>query len=233
MIPKKKIFDCFIFYNEIEILKLRLHELYNSIDYFVICESTVTFRGKPKPLFFREQRHQFGQFMDKIIHIVVEDMPAVSTEAGSTVVGDHDQTVWGREHYQRNAIKRGLDRASLEDIVIISDCDEIIRPDTIDILRANSGYFLLDMPMYQFFYNMCAQDSGWKKPFAYSYYLDDKIPDYNFNRTHEITSGMPDGTSPSLEERNRSSQNWPPTLTQMAGSAVCGMRTFCRTKCWL
>jgi beta-1,4-mannosyl-glycoprotein beta-1,4-N-acetylglucosaminyltransferase len=186
MIPKKKIFDCFIFYNEIEILKLRLHELYNSIDYFVICESTVTFRGKPKPLFFREQRHQFGQFMDKIIHIVVEDMPAVSTEAGSTVVGDHDQTVWGREHYQRNAIKRGLDRASLEDIVIISDCDEIIRPDTIDILRANSGYFLLDMPMYQFFYNMCAQDSGWKKPFAYSYYLDDKIPDYNFNRTHEM-----------------------------------------------
>jgi hypothetical protein len=178
--PTKKVFDCFIFYNELDLLKIRLEELYDHVDYFVICEATVTFQGKPKPAHFDLNKSAFARFADKIIHLIVDDMPAAGLEP------DYDAIVWGREHHQRNAIRRGLGKAQPDDIVIISDCDEIIRPDAIKYLRGNSGYFLLDMPMYQFFLNMCAQESGWRKPFAYSYDLDAEIPDFNVNRSNEM-----------------------------------------------
>lgn len=52
----KKIFDCFTFFNELDLLDIRFHELYDKVDYFVIAKSTVTFQNKPKPLIFADNR---------------------------------------------------------------------------------------------------------------------------------------------------------------------------------
>src|SRR5262249_48262662 len=74
-VPLNKIFDCFMFFNELEILSIRLKELYDVVHRFVIIEAPVTHQGKPKPLYFHENSERFRTFSDKIHHVVVRDMP--------------------------------------------------------------------------------------------------------------------------------------------------------------
>ena len=69
------VYDCFQFFNELDILKLRMHVLDDVVDKFVISEATVTFSGEKKPLYFQENREMFKEFEDKIIHKVVDDTP--------------------------------------------------------------------------------------------------------------------------------------------------------------
>jgi hypothetical protein len=171
----KRIYDCFIFYNELEALHLRLHELYDRVDQFVLCEADRTFKGDPKPLIFSENRHLFAPFLDKIRVVEVHDMPA-------------DGSAWDREYHQRQAIRRGLFDAGPDDIVMISDVDEIISATAVDYLRRNTGYFVFDMPMYQFYLNMRALADGWAKAFAYQWDLDAEVGDYNHVRHHETAT---------------------------------------------
>jgi hypothetical protein len=165
----KRIFDCFIFFNELDLLELRLNELHEQVDFFVLAESPLTFQGHKKPLFYAENRQRFSAFSRQIIHLVVEDMPAT-------------QNPWDREHFQRNALRRGLREASADDIIIIADADEIVSPDTIDILRVTTGFTQINMPMYQYYMNLREQH-GWNKVFAYTFGLQDQIPDFNWVRT--------------------------------------------------
>jgi hypothetical protein len=165
----KRIFDCFTFFNELDLLELRLNELHEQVDFFVIAEAPLTFQGQKKPLFFAENRNRFAAFAGKIIHIVVEDIPDT-------------QSAWDREHFQRNALRRGLREASADDIIIIADADEIVSQDAIAILRVTAGFTQINMPMYQYYMNLREQH-GWNKVFAYTFGLQDEIPDFNWVRT--------------------------------------------------
>lgn len=136
-----KIYDCFTFYNELDLLDLRLAELYHKVDYFVIVEATTTFQNQPKDLFYKDNEHRYRQYSDKIIHVVVDDMP-LSTDP------------WQNERFQRDAILRGLVNADPSDIAIISDVDEFIRPETIGYMRANPRHvYGLRMPYFNFKFN--------------------------------------------------------------------------------
>lgn len=106
------IVDCFTFYNEIDVLKKRLRYLSPAVDRFVLVESTVTHRGDPKELYFEKNKEQFREWLDKIVHIVVEDNP-------------DDTDPWKRENHQRNCILRGIEDLKDDDLVLISDVDEI------------------------------------------------------------------------------------------------------------
>lgn len=72
-----KIIDCFIFYNEIELLTYRINLLNNVVDYFIIVESSYTFTGKKKNLFYNENKHLFEKFSDKIIYIILNNLPYI------------------------------------------------------------------------------------------------------------------------------------------------------------
>ena len=72
------IYDCFIFFNELDLLEIRLSELYNYVDYFVIVEANKTFKGKSKPFYFEENKQKYKKYLDKIIHVKVYDMPKSS-----------------------------------------------------------------------------------------------------------------------------------------------------------
>jgi beta-1,4-mannosyl-glycoprotein beta-1,4-N-acetylglucosaminyltransferase len=69
------IFDCFIFFNEFELLEIRLNELNDVVDKFVLVEATKTHQGKDKPLYFEENKKRFSDFSNKMIHIAVSDYP--------------------------------------------------------------------------------------------------------------------------------------------------------------
>jgi hypothetical protein len=103
-------FDCFLFLNELELLDVRLRAHWENIDKFVICESTKTFWGDAKLLYFQENKHQFLDFAEKIIHLVVDDMP-----------GGDDPNI--REAHQRNAFASIINPSS-SDLVFLSDVDE-------------------------------------------------------------------------------------------------------------
>jgi hypothetical protein len=134
-------YDCFPFCMELDLLEIRLNELSDYVDYFVLVEATKTHTGLLKPLYYEWHKSRFSEFADKIIHIIVDDMPMSPQElanaitpqdrlwlAGGYQMGDN----WVRERFQRNAIMRGLVDASDDDIIIISDADEIVRPSILE-----------------------------------------------------------------------------------------------------
>jgi beta-1,4-mannosyl-glycoprotein beta-1,4-N-acetylglucosaminyltransferase len=147
-----KIVDCFIFYNEIDLLNYRLKILNSVVDYFVIVESTHTFTGKNKSLTFNENKHLFSEYQDKIIHIIVDDIPYKYPNIN---VSNNEQ--WKNEHFQRNAISRGLSTIKLtnNDLIIIADLDEIPDPRTLTYIKTKNvpiSFNILYMDFY--YYNL-------------------------------------------------------------------------------
>lgn len=128
------IHDCFTYYNETEILRVRLEELRECVDRHVLVEATETFTGNPKPLYFDELPSWIDEFKDRIHRIVVE-------------FPDKHMTPWEREGYQRNKILDGLQSAEDDDTIVISDADEIPRPNAL----RHPGSYQLDVT--QFFWN--------------------------------------------------------------------------------
>lgn len=117
------IYDCFQFFNELDILYLRMKIMDPVVDRFVISEATTTFSNLPKPLYFQENREMFKEFEDKIIHIVVEDTPPGDTHV--------------RDTFQKSAVGRGLKDCKDDDIIIFSDLDEIPNPERIKEILPN------------------------------------------------------------------------------------------------
>lgn len=133
------IFDAFIFFDELECLEIRLHELDAVVDYFVIVEATKTISNKPKALFYSDNWDRFKKFHRKIIHVVVNDMP------------NADNPVF-REIHQRNCLKKALmGVCKPDDIVLVSDADEIASPVAIKQYRPEIGPIMLGMNYYLYY----------------------------------------------------------------------------------
>jgi hypothetical protein len=129
-----KLFDCFIFSDELDLLELRLRLSSPFVDRFVLVEATKTFSGRDKPLLYASNSSRFAKWHDVIEHVVVDDMPPLS------------ENRWAAEVHQRNALVRGLESAQPDDIVIVSDADEIIYPEVLATLRSGcSGLTALEM----------------------------------------------------------------------------------------
>lgn len=111
-------YDCFTFFNELDILELRLRYLWDQVDHFVLVEAPTTHRGEKKPLFFEENKKRFEWAQSKIIHII-EDLPV----AGAS--DSENDAAWRRENHQRNAISKGLLNAPENALLTITDADEI------------------------------------------------------------------------------------------------------------
>ena len=154
-----KIYDCFIFFNELDLLELRLNILNDSVDYFVIVESAITFQGEDKEFLFEKNKDRFTKFEKKIIHFKVEryefdfaNLPYIKTpqRADDYVLNKiykfiddcphfdkNTQFWWGNDFFQRECIWRGLALANPapDDLILISDVDEIPNPVTINTYK--------------------------------------------------------------------------------------------------
>jgi beta-1,4-mannosyl-glycoprotein beta-1,4-N-acetylglucosaminyltransferase len=167
-----KLYDCFLFLNELDILDIRLNLLDKVVDKFVIIESTVTFSGKPKKLIFQENKNYFKNFLHKIIHVVVDDTPTdflnlnvptnLTTELETqqnkifnylinSNFWNKTEKQWGREIYQRESIVKGLISCNDHDMIIISDVDEIPNPLILENLDPTKIY---ELKQDMFYYNI-------------------------------------------------------------------------------
>lgn len=138
------VYDCIPFFNELDILKLRLGVLNPVVDKFIIEEATVTFSGEPKELCFEKNKELFREYLPKIEYIVVDNSP---TEAAT-----HE-----RDKFQKNALAKGLKDTTENDIILLSDVDEIPNPEILrQIIRGfdPDKVYHLAQRMFYCFLNM-------------------------------------------------------------------------------
>jgi hypothetical protein len=121
------IYDCFLLNEELDLLELRLNYLNKLVDKFIIVESAYTFSGIPKPLHFSNNTHRFTRFLNKINYLTDTAKPNLTS-------------AWANEYHQRNLLKTGLHSAKDDDLIILSDLDEIPYLDRI------LNHFQLDIP---------------------------------------------------------------------------------------
>lgn len=135
-----KLFDCFLFNNELRLLDLHLEEADDFVDGFVIVEAAETFTGQPKPLHFHENRARYAKYAGRIRHVVARPAPRTM------------RYPWMREFWQRNHIVEGLGGlAADDDYVITGDCDEI--PSRQFLAGIRKDFAVLKMRNYRYFLN--------------------------------------------------------------------------------
>jgi|SaaInlV_165m_DNA_1040744.scaffolds.fasta_scaffold27520_2 hypothetical protein len=117
------IYDGFPFFNELDLLEIRLNTLKDVVDKFVLVEAENTFRGNPKPLWYLENKDRFAEFEDKIIHIVMG--------ADKSFDKTHHRHMYENDFAQRRYVYEGFRDCKDDDILILSDLDEIPNASTI------------------------------------------------------------------------------------------------------
>lgn len=135
------IIDTFLLFNELDLLEIRLSILDPVVDKFVIVESTKTFKGDPKPLNFDINR--YAKWKDKIHYHVVDEISEEewneAKRSPNVGAGEH---WWLREYAQKEQILKALASMSLkdDDIIFVSDLDEIWNPEAIFSIGYNFQY---------------------------------------------------------------------------------------------
>jgi beta-1,4-mannosyl-glycoprotein beta-1,4-N-acetylglucosaminyltransferase len=132
------IVDCTLFYNEVDMLLYRLKVMYPVVDKFIIVESTKTHRGNYKEMHFEKNKKVFEKYLDKIIHVIDDKLDSPES--------------WVNENHQRNyAIHALREFAQDDDIILISDVDEIFNPEIIKKLNFDT---CVSMNMDMYYYNI-------------------------------------------------------------------------------
>lgn len=129
------VIDAFTFFQELDLLEFRLKYLDDAVDYFVIAESNLTHSGKSKPYHFLENESRFDRWKDKIIYIGVEQS-TLGLSFDKVERYTPSDGAWILENQQRNALYHIQSILSDNDIVMISDLDEIPNKQLIYKMRA-------------------------------------------------------------------------------------------------
>ena len=159
-----KIFDCSMYFDEEIVLDVRLNTLNDFVDYFVIVESKFTHRGEKRDLKFNHEK--FKKFKDKIIYLIYDKEP---TQIEIVKPEDNEGEKSGkyilnaayRENGQRNLIQEGLLNAKNNDIILISDVDEIPNLSEINFNKINQKIFLFKQNMFYYKFNLHIPNLSW------------------------------------------------------------------------
>ena len=167
-------YDCFFFFNEFDLLEIRLNILDDYVDYFVIIEASTTFMGKPKEMNFANNKDRYKDFLHKIIYYEIPwspismkqiqkilEEPNISAEfkavAARTlntrnIPRDERDSHWIIEYFQKESALIALKDLNPDDIVFLSDLDEIWNP-KIEIPPIDNRIFVFKQIPYIYFLN--------------------------------------------------------------------------------
>lgn len=159
--------------NELDLLDIRLHELYDVVDRFVLVEATKTHSGLNKSLYYYENSDRFVKFSDKILHIIVEDMPTTPEEIQASLTSKDRKWIeskyqiedsWVRERHQRNCMMRALQGRDPNDVVMLSDADEIVKRSVVEKIRTDGiceGSNAVHQSLNSFYLNVVCTNMEW------------------------------------------------------------------------
>ena len=159
-----KIFDCFMYFDEEIVLDVRLNTLDQFVDYFVIVESKFTHKGDKRDLKFNPDK--FEKFKDKIIYLVYNHQPSEIEKINNEDSPDEiaRKSLWNaiyRENGQRNYIEKGLNEANENDIILISDVDEIPNLKNIEFKNISKKIILFKQNMFYYKFNLHLPNLIW------------------------------------------------------------------------
>lgn len=136
-----KTHDCFIFFNELDLLEIRLNTLNDVVDHFVIVEAERSHQNKPKLLYFQQNRERFKKFENKITHIVV---PA----------SEFTNDSWANERHQTETTFKGIIDANPDDTILLGFLDEIPNPELVKMYnQTNRGLISNRQKFYMYYLN--------------------------------------------------------------------------------
>ena len=190
-----KIFDCFMYFDEEIVLDIRLNMLNPVVDYFVIVESKFTHKGDKRNLKF--DINKFTEFKDKIIYLIFDEEPRDIESLLDKDVEDEKTrklilNAARRENSQRNFITKGLENANNDDLILISDVDEIPNLEKINLKNIKNQIILFKQDMFYYKLNLKLPDLIWsgtkackkkylKSPQWLRNIKDKKYPFYRFD----------------------------------------------------
>ena len=159
-----KIFDCFMYFDENVVLDVRLNTLNQYVDYFVIVESLFTHKGEQRNLNFDIKN--FSKFKDKIIYLIYDNEPSEikTINSGDTEKEKSIKYIFNaiyRENGQRNFITNGLNHADDDDIILISDVDEIPNLKEVKFKNFKEKLFFFNQEMFYYKFNLKLPSQNW------------------------------------------------------------------------
>ena len=159
-----KIFDCFMYFDEELILDLRLNILNNFVDYFVIVESKYNHKGEKRKLKFNINK--FLKFKKKIIYIIHDEIPhqikPIKKSDNENVINTkYIFNAVFRENSQRNFILKGLSKANKEDMILISDVDEIPNLEKVNFKAEKNKLIFFSQDMFYYKFNLKLPNFNW------------------------------------------------------------------------
>jgi len=159
-----RVFDCFMYYNEDTVLELRLHHLNQYVDYFIIVESTFDHRGQKKNLNF--DINKFINFKDKIKYYILDSQPPDIEEIKTNDTENEKSSKYilngyRRDHYQRKYLSKGIEYADTDDLIIISDIDEIPKLENINLEKVKNNLLLFNQKMCYYKFNLYQENYNW------------------------------------------------------------------------
>ena len=157
------IIDCFPFFNELDLLEIRLRLLDDIVDKVVLVESTRTFSLDKKKLYYRENKERFKKYNKKIIHIIVDSTPALFNKVFMYKLNKvlwrlkKNKSIFLTPHqidwYQKDMVYKGLKECKGDEILILSDLDEIPNPKIFDKLNIDNDKKVLELDNFCYFLN--------------------------------------------------------------------------------
>ncbi len=158
------IYDCFMYFDEDLLLDLRLNTLNKYVKKFIITEATYTHNGTKKKLRF--DFNQFRKFKDKIHYIVVDEPPPNILELTDGESKNKRGTKlilngMARDYFQREKLNNGLLEAKKDDLIMISDLDEIPNLETINFSKIENNIILFEQKMFYYKLNLFYKDYKW------------------------------------------------------------------------
>ena len=158
------LYDCFMYFDEDLLLDLRLNTLDEYVKKFVITEATYTHNGNKKNLNF--DINNFKKFKDKIEYIVVDKQPdnILNLSENDTKVQRGEKLIlngMARDYFQRENLSRGLSEAQEEDLILISDLDEIPDIKQLDASKIKNNIIIFEQKMFYYKFNLFYDDYTW------------------------------------------------------------------------
>ena len=158
------IYDCFMYFDEDLLLDIRLNSLDKYVKKFVITEATYTHNGSKKELKF--DINKFQKFKDKIIYLVVDKQPnnILDLVEGESKEKKGEKLIlngMARDYFQRENLKRGLASIDDEDLVLISDLDEIPNFKELNFTKIKNNILIFEQKMFYYKLNLFYSDFTW------------------------------------------------------------------------
>ena len=158
------IYDCFMYFDEDLLLDLRFNILNKYVKKFVITEATYTHNGAKKKLKF--DINQFQKFKDKITYIVVDKPPPniLNLIDGESEGKRGEKLIlngMARDYFQRENLNKGIKEAEEDDLILISDLDEIPNLEHVDFSKVDNKILMFEQKMFYYKLNLFYEKLTW------------------------------------------------------------------------